>query len=32
VTPLQSMNGEVAADGAIIVMEPELSGPPPGRV
>ena len=31
-TPLQSMNGEVAADGAIIVMEPELSGPPPGRV
>jgi two-component system CheB/CheR fusion protein len=30
--PLQSMNGEVAADGAIIIMEAELSGPPPGRV
>jgi len=31
-TPLQSMDGEVAADGAIIVMEAEPSGPPPGRV
>jgi two-component system CheB/CheR fusion protein len=31
-TPLQSMKGEVAADGAIIIMEGELSGPPPGRV
>jgi hypothetical protein len=31
-TPLQSMDGEVATDGAIIIMEAELSGPPPGRV
>jgi two-component system, chemotaxis family, CheB/CheR fusion protein len=31
-TPLQGMDGHVAADGAIIVMEPELSGSQPDRV
>jgi two-component system CheB/CheR fusion protein len=31
-TPLHGMDGQAAADGAIIVMEAELSGASPGRV